>query len=125
MDEKIIVVDVPMTKWDKFKDKAKDVKSKVKSKAKDVKAWATDNKEEAVTLAGAVIYGVVELAKISKRTTEDKRQKRMDLTYYDPHTGIHWRLRRKLDNDERVELARRQRLGEYTEDILDDLGVLK
>jgi hypothetical protein len=127
MDEKI-VVDVPESKWDKVKNKVKNVKVKVKNKARDVKTWATENKDEAVALAGMAIYGMVELGRVIKKlepTAEEKKQKRIDTTYYDPSTGIHWRLRRKLDNDERMELVRRQRNGEYTEDILEDLGVLK
>jgi hypothetical protein len=38
---------------------------------------------------------------------------------------LHWDLKRNLTNSERIELMSRKRDGEYTENILQDMRLLK
>lgn len=49
---------------------------------------------------------------------------RIDHTFYDPHTGHRWNLRRKLSNYDRYEIDRRIKNGDMMYDILRDLGVI-
>ncbi len=91
-------------------------------------AWqfCKDNKEELIVLVPlglAAAKGVKNLATPS--VDRGSERYRIDHTYYDPSTGAHWQLRRSLNNRERAELMQRRRSGEYTEDILDDMGVLR
>lgn len=51
-------------------------------------------------------------------------QRRMERSYYDPSSRMHWDLRRKLNNYEKSELIRRRKNGENSYDILRDFGVL-
>lgn len=116
MDEKIKVEVIGEKKLKYLRFKAK-----VREKIRAGWEWCVDNKETLILLgtgAGAAINGLSKLS--STRRTEEKR-----VEYYDPHTGAHWQLKRRLTNDERAELMRRQRNGEYTEDILEDMRVLK
>ena len=117
MDEKNIefeVVSERKLKWLKFK-------ARCREKFHAGVEWCKENKEILI-LAGTGVAGAVKLANKASTTrrTEEKR-----VEYYDPHTGAHWQLKRRLTNDERAELMRRQRAGEFTEDILEDMGVLK
>lgn len=96
----------------------------LKLKAGEAYTWCVGHKEELIGLIPLGL-GLIGLAKQLKPTKQETERERIDTTYYDPHTGLHWQLRRKLTNDERAELARRQRLGEYTEDILERMRVLK
>lgn len=96
----------------------------LKLKTGEAYRWCVGHKEELIGLIPLGL-GLIGLAKQLKPTKQETERERIDKTYYDPHTGLHWQLRRKLTNDERAELARRQRLGEYTEDILERMRVLK
>lgn len=93
------------------------------------KAWEfvkdKENREVLVTVGGAIVGGLIGLKKYRSANNAQLERDRIDHTYYDPQTGAHWELRRKLTNDERAELMARRRRGEFTEDILDDMRVLK
>ena len=93
------------------------------------KAWEfvkdKENREVIATVGGAIIGGLIGLKKYRSATNQQTERERIDHTYYDPQTGCHWELRRKLTNDERAELVTRRRRGEFTEDILNDMRVLK
>lgn len=117
-DIKVEVIDVDKKTW---KEKAKDVWEKAKKMSKRGLEWVDTHKDTAIILGSLAIGTINAVHKASvTRRTEEKRYE-----YYDPHTGAHWALRRRLTNDERAELMRRQRSGEYTEYILEDMGVLR
>lgn len=107
-----------------FSDKVSETLDTLKLKTGEAYTWCVGHKEELIGLIPLGL-GLIGLAKQLKPTKQETERERIDTTYYDPHTGLHWQLRRKLTNDERAELARRQRLGEYTEDILERMRVLK
>ena len=110
---------------DSVKTKVKEVWPKVKESAAKMWSWFKDNKED-VGLFLATALGAIGFCKktFAKPHVESERE-RINTTYYDPVTGCHWRLRRPLTNDERSELVRRRRMGEYSEDILEDMRVLR
>lgn len=101
-------------KWYKFK-------ANCREKINAAVDWCKENKEILI-LAGT---GVVGATKIISKASTTRRTEEKRYEYYDPHTGAHWQLKRRLNNSERAELMRRQRDGEYTEDILYDMNVLK
>ena len=126
MDEKVIVVDengepVKAT----AKEKAKKLLSQAKEKATEIVDWGVENPKEAFAaatgLAGA-IFGVAKM--LPKKTETQKERERIDTTYYDPSTGLHWELTRKLTNAERARLAESKRNGIPVERILSQMGVL-
>ena len=122
---KVVVLDENGNEIKKpFGDKVSETLDTIKLKTGEAYRWCVGHKEEVLGLIPLGL-GLIGLAKQFKPTKQETERERIDTTYYDPHTGLHWQLRRKLTNDERAELARRQRLGEYTEDILERMRVLK
>lgn len=122
-----VVVD-DRSKEEKLKDKLNEAKEKVSEKASEAINW-TKNNWQAV-LAGAAVAiplatSAVKLVKSLKGSAADRHEERMKNCYYDPSTGLHWDLKRMLSNSERIELMQRKRDGEYTEDILMDMKLLK
>lgn len=122
-----IVVD-ERSKKDKFKDKCKEVTDSIKEGTVKAVNWTKEN-WKGIIAAGAVAIPVatsaVKLVKTLKGSAADRHEDRMHNCYYDPSTGLHWDLKRMLTNSERIELMARKRDGEYTEDILKDMRLLK
>lgn len=111
---KVEVISERKLKWYKFK-------AACREKAIAARDWCVENKE----VIALVISGGAMLANTANKISKTRRTEEKRVEYYDPHTGAHWQLKRRLNNDERSELMRRQRNGEYTEDILEDMRVLK
>lgn len=126
MDEKVIVVDengqeVKVT----AKEKAKKLLSQAKEKVSDVVDWSVENPKEAFAAATGIAGAVFGLTKmLPKKTVTQKERERIDTTYYDPSTGLHWELTRKLTNAERARLAEAKRQGVPVERVLSAMGVL-
>lgn len=114
---------IEKTLWDKTKEKLKETAPKIKKGAGEAWEWLKDNREELVKFT-PFILGAVGLVKSLKPTATQSERERIDHTYYDPRTGLHWQLRRPLSNSERMELERRRRLGEDAGDILSSMRVL-
>lgn len=122
-----VVID-DRSKEEKLKDKLNEAKEKVSEKASEAINWTKDNWQ--AVLAGAAVAiplatSAVKLVKSLKGSAADRHEDRMKNCYYDPSTGLHWDLKRMLSNSERIELMQRKRDGEYTEDILMDMKLLK
>lgn len=131
MEPKIIIVneDGSEDKAAMKREQIKETLVKVKDGVKDFmsSAWkfCKENKEELVVLVPLGLAAATGIKNLRSSTTRDSERQRIDTTYYDPCTGAHWQLKRQLSNRERSELMTRRRNGEYTEDILWDMGVLK
>lgn len=131
MEPKIVILkeDGTEDKAAMKKEQIKETLVKVKDGVKDFmsSAWnfCKENKEELVVLVPLGLAAATGLKNLRSSTTRDSERQRIDHTYYDPCTGAHWKLKRQLSNRERSELMARRRNGEYTEDILWDMGVLK
>lgn len=115
-----------------MQDRIHDVISDVKFKAQDTKVracrWIQENPDKAITYLtiASIAVGIgVKVIGIIKPSAAELHEKRMDKTYYDPSTGMHWDLKRNLTNSDRIEILDRKRDGEYTEDILTDMKLLK
>lgn len=131
MEEKIIIVkedgtpDEEAMRAQKVKDTLDSISKNVKSACSGIWSWVKENREDLVVLVPLFMGAVGGLKKISNKSTSQTERERIDTTYYDPQTGLHWRTRRPLTNRERAELASRKRAGEYVEDILEDMRLLK
>lgn len=88
------------------------------------KCWA-ENKAEIVALS-ALVSGVITkiVTWAIKRSNLNKEADNKELYCYDRSLGHYWKLRRRLTNDEWVEIDKRKKGGERLADILDDLRVL-
>ena len=89
------------------------------------KSFVLEHGKETVAIAATVTGIAVTAYKTFKPTVYEQERKRIDRTYYDPSTGLHWELKRKLTNNEREELDQRRRNGEAVGNILRDMGVAK
>ena len=111
------------------KQQVKEFFGAVGRKTKDALAsgwnFVKENREDLVVLVPLGVAAVTGLKKATQKTTTDSERYRIDHTYYDPHTGRHWELRRKMTNYERMELEERQAAGELTGRILESMRILK
>lgn len=104
---------------------AKEAARKAKAAVERAYTWVTDDPKRAVGIAVSAVGAAATLKKVVGKTADQKKSDRVLHQYYDPRTGLHWQLKRALTNSERAELARRTRNGEFAENVLDELGVLK
>lgn len=88
-------------------------------KKKEVAAITT-----AVVIAGIKIIGTKMYRKLNPTNTQIERD-RIDHTYYDPSSGLHWDLKRRLTNLERSRVDEARRNGTPVYDILKAMKVLK
>ena len=113
------VESVEPTKWDKCK-------TWMGRKYVQTKAFVKEHGREIVTVGIPTAIVVTKaIVKACSKTQYEKERDRIDHTYYDPATGAHWELKRKLTNKERQELINRKDDGEDVYDILQDMKVGK
>lgn len=110
---------------EKLKDFAKKCWETVKNAARAFGEWCKDHRAEAIALFSVLFTLLKKTMKTAAIRNAEKERERIDTTYYDPSTGLHWQLRRKPTNRERAIFAERKRQGEPAELILDDLGLLR
>jgi len=91
---------------------------------KNVKEFIINNPHATVAIlsAGASIIRAIRSYTVSKRINKITYQK--DYRWYDPHTGFTWDLKRKLTNNDRLEITRRIRNGEDVYDVLRDIRAI-
>ena len=77
------------------------------------------------TAIGFLIRLIITLVKsVSKSSSLKKQAELKDLYCYDRSLGHYWKLRRKLTNNDWVEINKRKKNGEKLADILSELKVL-
>lgn len=123
-----IIVNDKRTLKEKIRDKFSEVKTALKNKAGEAVRWVADHGETILKVTPillAIATGTVKFIKAVRGSAADRHEDRMRKCYYDPSSGFHWDLKRNLTNEERIEISRRKREGEFTEDILTSMRVLK
>lgn len=106
------------------KDTVVDIANDISGRAIKLGRWIYDNPQATVsiiTTAGMLLRASRSLV-VSHRTYSER--KRIDHTYYDPSTGYHWDLKRKLTNNDFQVLSKRKKNGDEVYDILRDLKVI-
>lgn len=97
-----------------------------KEKIQSTKQWCSDNKEILVIAVPGAIGLVTTAVKAVGKSINTQKEERVKNEYcYDRSLGHYWELRRKLTNQEWVEIDKRKKNGERLADILDSLKVLK
>ena len=104
---------------------ARKAKDEAKQAGSNVVRFAVDNKE----LLLASIPVVVAIARTGQSVMVNRRvrneRKRIQHTYYDPSTGMHWDLKRKASNADRAEILRRKADGQDTYTILRQMNLIR
>lgn len=110
------------------KDDSKKEKARawLKNKKTDAEVWWEENKEIFAVIApaalGAAAWG---FRVLGKRANLRKEQILKDKFVYDTSLGHYWELKKKLTNEQWVEIENRRRNGESLGNILARMGVLK
>lgn len=110
--------------------KTEQIKRKAKTMLRNAGEWCNRNKETIIILAPVVIGGLTTMVKVAGKTIDKnvnlrKEEELKNLYCYDPSLGHYWALRRKLSNQDWVEIDQRKANGERLAEILTDLNVLK
>jgi hypothetical protein len=111
-------------KWNKVKYKIwfKQTYERAKDKGRALVSWIAEHPMEAVALGG-VAAGVVR--KTSNAYCTYKEDVRRNTDYWDPRTGTHAHIRRKLKPAEQETVDERFRKGESYVQIFRDMNILK
>lgn len=117
-----------MTRREKIKQKIEDIRWRAKQKAIAAKEWVVNNKEVVILAAPVVFKAGQEICKSHRKTAaqkwQEKERERIATTYYDPSSGLHWKLNREPTNAERIIIDRKRREGYDVSEVLMDLGLI-
>lgn len=105
-------------------DASIDIVDDIKKHVNSIGNFIVNNPEATMSLLSIVIMllRASQSLVVSHRTYSERN--RIDHTYYDPSTGHHWQLRRKLTNLDRQAITSRKRQGEDVFDILSDIHAI-
>lgn len=116
-------------KLEGFKDSAKEFASKALDEVKDFGSkaaeFAKENKEALIVGAPVAIAAIRSGQSLIVNRRVKKERQRIDHTWYDPRTGMHWELKRKASNAERAEILRRRNEGQDAYTILNQMRLIK
>ena len=110
---------------DEFTGKVSDVANATVELAAEVGNWVLNNPEKiiaGITLGVAVANATKSLV-VSHRKNRERAM--IDRTYYDPSTGMHWELRRKATNADRIAIMNGKANGQSIVDILVERKLIK
>ena len=96
----------------------------VAKQSKEITTTLAKNPEY-LTLASGIIFGLLRIFRsmvVSHRV--NKERYRIDHSYYDPHTGFKFELRRKLTNSDYRTISTRTKNGDSIVDILEDIRAI-
>jgi hypothetical protein len=110
-------------KDDRFVSKAR---AWLHNRREDAKEFWAENKEAIVTLTPVVVGGITVLVRvISRKNTLTQEKNLKELYVWDPKLGMYYQLRKKMTNEQRLELDRRKEAGESIGNILFSMKLLK
>lgn len=113
-----------------FDSKGERIKYNAKEAFRKTGEWAKEHKKEVsiitmiATATGIKIIGTKMYRTLNPTNAQIERD-RIDHTYYDPSSGLHWDLKRRLTNLERSRVDEARRNGTPVYDILKAMKVLK
>lgn len=115
----VIIHNEDESKFERFK-------FEMQMRLQELKEWVTEHKDVIVILTPICIKGVTMIIRVAAQYANTKKKETIKNEYcYDRSLGHYWKLRRKLTNEEWLEIDRRRKSGERLSDILMQLNVLK
>lgn len=88
--------------------------------------WAKEYPELALSIVVPVaVAGIKSTQSLIVNNRIKSERNRIDHTYYDPSSGMHWELKRKASNNDRAEILRRKAQGDDVYTILRNMNLLK
>lgn len=121
------------SKFENFVEKGRKTVSEfgyeVKDKGSKVWEWSVEHPQEAITLAVGIVTVTTGLLNATKSLVVTRRMKiendRQDMRFWDPHTRMHFDLKRKLTNKDRSRILDMQQSGMRIDEILRVLNLIK
>ena len=106
-------------------EKATAMWNSAKQGVSDAIQWGMEHPTEVVAIisVSAAVLKASQSLVVSHRVKAERA--RIDHTYYDPSTGMHWDLCRKANNNDRAMIMQRKANGEDVYSILRDLRLIK
>ena len=105
------------------KEPKRSIRDWLREKKDQVTQFYQENKQWIVPV-GIAFTGVA-LKQGTKYIAARKQENVKDKYWYDPSLGRYWKLRRRPDKDETLEIDRRHSNGERLGDIFDSMKLLK
>ena len=96
-----------------------------REKVRDTVHWVANNPEMTVAMVGGAAALIKSTQSLAVNHRVRSERKRIDHTYYDPSTGMHWELKRKATNADRAEILRRKKAGKDTYTILREMNLIR
>lgn len=116
------IIDFKVKNDSKFKKFMRDLKWK----AIDVKDYVIEHKETVIPAAIGAIGTIGTITKVvGKRVTLSKEQRIKDRYIYDRSLGRYVEVKRKLNQKDLANIAKRKKDGERVTDILLDMNLVK
>jgi hypothetical protein len=102
-----------MTEFEKQqkKDAIREKIANVKEKADKATEWCKEHPVETAIVLSVGISTVVSIGRNIRRHQIIKRENAKARTLYDPHTGMTWKLKRPLTNEEKVFILHHAKMG--------------
>lgn len=101
------------------------LKFEAQMRFQEVKEWVAEHKDVIVILAPICVKGATMIIRVVAQYANTKKKETIKNEYcYDRSLGHYWKLRRKLTNEEWLEIDRRRKSGERLSDILTQMNVL-
>lgn len=122
-----IVIDAALIENQKKEAARRERKAKIEKFKKEVREFVEEHWQEMAAAAVPVVVGTAKgVSKYVKRHQATKAELKVkDLRVYDTSLGHYWELRRKLTNNEWLQIEIRRQNGERLANILADMHVLK
>lgn len=110
---------------DEFTGKVSDVANATVEHATKACNWVLNNPEKILAgiAVGVAVANATKSLVVSHRNSRERA--RIDRTYYDPSTGMHWELRRKATNADRIAIMNGKANGQSIVDILVERRLIK
>lgn len=86
--------------------------------------FVVENPEKTVAAIGVVVTLLNATKSLQVTHRNKQEQKRKDYTYYDPHTGMRWDLRRRMTNNDRIYISQKRKIGKSMDSILKERGLI-
>lgn len=88
-------------------------KDEIKQKIENTKNWCKDHPIETIIIVSAGASAITSMSKNIRRHQINRAERMKARSLYDPHTGMTWKLKRPLTNEEKVFIIHNYRTRGY------------
>ncbi len=104
-------VKIDHLKW-RAQQRAIQIENFIRDKGGYAIDWCATHPTEVIGGVTLLVSGLKASKSLVVTHRTNKERHRIDHTYYDPSTGLHWDLRRKANNSDRIAIADAKKRGD-------------